>query len=436
MAELQEACQLLISSPVRTTVDREFDGTTDEFAATPSSLALDPPWAIPKHLFNISEVHDAAIMAFESGRAAARNPESFDRVMRHGLNLQELAARMAASAPADQLLVLNSACEVYKLANDLQQGKAAIVPFNWAVALSDVARLTRGRDSDEAKEYLVAASRSYKAALSIDPCSAQALNNLGLVLQELATLSTTAEARESLFTLAIYKFRAAVRLQPSIVLTSRFCYNLGTALYARACSMADAVKVKAASDQAHHKHDERRVRLAYAHAACYIALSYGLQPGTQVYQNSFSAVERLLPLPYLRTGFLLVLDPRSQVNTYHETWVRAWFALDARTLQSVRPPAVEAARVSGLSGTVPNVAIDIKDVITAHVCLDPSLPKGWALWLDLKDRGQGMYLLADDREDAEGWVDALRILLCTIGREGGSEHLEQALHARRQRVTS
>ena len=62
---------------------------------------------------------------------------------------------------------------------------------------------------------------------------AQALNNWGLVLQELSTMRSPAE-RILLIHQSVAKFRRAIRLRPEF---DRACYNLGTVYYAHACSL-------------------------------------------------------------------------------------------------------------------------------------------------------------------------------------------------------
>lgn len=51
-----------------------------------------------------------------------------------------------------------------------------------------------------------------------------------------------------------------------------------------------------------HAAAEQAVRTTFAHAGQYIALAYALQPSKPVYADSLAAVQRLLPLPYLRSG--------------------------------------------------------------------------------------------------------------------------------------
>jgi hypothetical protein len=74
----------------------------------------------------------------------------------------------------------------------------------------------------------------------------QALNNWGLVLQELTALRPPAE-RAYLVDAAVSKFRRAIRLRPDF---DRACYNLGTVCYAHATAMnsedADDVRLQVA----------------------------------------------------------------------------------------------------------------------------------------------------------------------------------------------
>ena len=77
---------------------------------------------------------------------------------------------------------------------------------------------------------LATMSMSRKSATS---GAVQALNNWGLVLQELSTMRTPTE-RVLLVQQSVAKFRRAIRLRPEF---DRACYNLGTVYYAHACSL-------------------------------------------------------------------------------------------------------------------------------------------------------------------------------------------------------
>ena len=48
---------------------------------------------------------------------------------------------------------------------------------------------------------------------------------------------------------------------------------------------------------------------------------------------------------------------------------------------------------------------------------DPSLPKGHAIWIATKDMPAGLYYVTDDREDADGWADALHLAVHLMSRQ-------------------
>ena len=64
----------------------------------------------------------------------------------------------------------------------------------------------------------------------------QALNNWGLVLQELSTMAPDHE-RAQLVGQSVQKFRNAIRLRPEF---DRACYNLGTVYYSHAHTLSSS----------------------------------------------------------------------------------------------------------------------------------------------------------------------------------------------------
>ena len=78
----------------------------------------------------------------------------------------------------------------------------------------------------------------------------QALNNWGLVLQELSTMRSTAE-RLLLVQQSVAKFRRAIRLRPEF---DRACYNLGTVYYAHACSLQNEAQNQVSLQASHIWH--------------------------------------------------------------------------------------------------------------------------------------------------------------------------------------
>lgn len=147
---------------------------------------------------------------------------------------------------------------------------------------------------------------------------------------------------------------------------------------------------------------ERAIQATFAHAAQYIVLAYAMQPGKRVYADSLAAVQRLLPLPFLRSGPLLAVRPGTE-GSPREEWVNCWFGLDSARMAAVRPPAALAAAAaahppassSGSSGTAgaahlaaapPAIALELADVADARLAADPSLPAGAALWVSLHSK--------------------------------------------------
>ncbi|EFN55727.1 hypothetical protein CHLNCDRAFT_134051 [Chlorella variabilis] len=432
---------------------------------SPTTLAQ-PGWFIPPHLLRLPHCRASAFTAHECSREAASHPTDFERVYRYGLSLQELASKLAQQ-PADQLSLLHQAAEVYMEASQLQGGRHAAALYNWAVALTDIARLVRAQQPEEAYECLAAAASKYAQSLAAN-------NNLGLVLQDLSSLRPAAE-RAAYLRHSLHKFRRAIRLRPDF---DRACYNLGgagvggswaaaqplpacTVLYSHACSlqeellasqeaaeaaaggggqrggssmgmgspvMAAAAAAAAAAGSSGRGAAERAIQATFGHAAQYIALAYAMQPDKQVYGDSLAAVQRLLPLPYLRAGPLLAAHPDTAGGP-EERWVACWFGLGLQGMAAVRPPAAYAAH-GGLPAAPPPVAFQLADVADARLAADPSLPVGAAIWLGLGSQPRGVYLVAADQDDAEGWVDAL-LLLSHLVRAGRTAGVEAALSVRR-----
>jgi hypothetical protein len=75
----------------------------------------------------------------------------------------------------------------------------------------------------------------------------------------------------------------------------------------------------------------------------------------------------------------------------------------------------------------PPLAVALSDVRGGGVwrCSDPSLPPGEALWVGLAGN-RGLYLLAEDADSADAWVDAL-LLASHLARSGQSGQLAAAL---------
>jgi hypothetical protein len=74
------------------------------------------------------------------------------------------------------------------------------------------------------------------------------------------------------------------------------------------------------------------VRTLLAGAAQYICLAHALQPSKDIYRKSLAVVRQMLPLPFLRAGYLTAPRARS-IGSVTETYRRDWFVLDQRSLR-------------------------------------------------------------------------------------------------------
>jgi hypothetical protein len=221
--------------------------------------------------------------------------------------------------------------------------------------------------------------------------------------------------------------------------------NLPHCRYAHAAELQERAAAAASGAAAARGEDERVVRAAFAHAAQYVALSSALSPGEPAVERALTSVARLLPLPALRQGPVL-LARRGAAGA--EEWAPAYLALDAAALRAVRPPPSEAPP-GGAASPVPQLALDVADVLEARAVFDPSLPPGAGLWLGLRasarggagagggldgSAGAGLFLVAPQREDAEGWADALATLGALRRADAaGAARLQEELLARRPR---
>lgn len=74
------------------------------------------------------------------------------------------------------------------------------------------------------------------------------------------------------------------------------------------------------------------MRTLLAGAAQYICLAHALQPSKDIYRKSLAVVRQMLPLPFLRAGYLTAPRARS-IGSVTETYRRDWFVLDHRSLR-------------------------------------------------------------------------------------------------------
>ena len=194
---------------------------------------------------------------------------------------------------------------------------------------------------------------------------------------------------------------------------------------------------------------EAVLRRTFALAAQYILLSFVLQPAKEVYSKSLQVIKQLLPLPYLRAGRLLAVASES-LDAVPERWTVSMFVVDQagfRTVAPHDPPAApsqqataelqeangleesqQAQRQSGSGDRqqANSYQMELSDIACVKPCNDPSLPPGYAFWVSLHARTQGLYFIAEVSEDAEGWVDALH-MASYAAKQGRMQMLASAL---------
>eukprot|EP00878_Enallax_costatus_P020836 GHUV01022040.1.p1 GENE.GHUV01022040.1~~GHUV01022040.1.p1 ORF type:complete len:347 (+),score=111.87 GHUV01022040.1:674-1714(+) len=330
--------------------------------------------------------------------------------------------------------MLRQACSRYEAAVALKPNSHAAL-YNWGVALSDLARAVKQSDPAEAVGALHLASQKYAQSLQLHPRNPQALNNWGLVLQELSSDARDWSERDALVRAAMEKFRLALRSRPDF---DRGCYNLGTVFYTFAMALqgaTDTSQSKSARDLS--------VRTLMAVAAQYICLAHALQPSKDIYRKSLSVVRQMLPLPFLRAGYLTAPRARS-IGSVTETYRRDWFVLDHRSLRQAssmetslstagagvlstqQRGASTAAAASNAASDDDPLVLPLEELLAVRRCAEPSLPEGGGIWISTQALPTGIYLVADDIAAADAWVDALVLCQHLVGSRS-SEALEEAL---------
>ncbi|CAA3003120.1 Hop-interacting THI002 [Olea europaea subsp. europaea] len=348
------------------------------------------------------------ILTFAARRYASaieRNPGDYDALYNWALVLQESADNVnpESGSPSKDAL-LEEACKKYDEATRLCPTLNDAY-YNWAIAISDRAKM-RGR-TKEAEELWKQATKNYEKAVQLNWNSPQALNNWGLALQELSAI-VPAREKQTIVKTAISKFRAAIQLQFDF---HRAIYNLGTVLYGLAEDMArtgGSMNAKEVSP------DE-----LYSQSAIYIAAAHALKPNYSVYTSALKLVRSMLPLPYLKVGYLTA-PPAGNPVAPHGDWKHSQFVLNHECLRQMNE--VEQRQLSqNLSSksldTQMNksaIKVDIPDIVSVSACADLTLPPGAGLCIDTI---QGpVFLIAESWESLDGWFDAIRLVYTIFAR--------------------
>ncbi|ERN10708.1 hypothetical protein AMTR_s00027p00060480 [Amborella trichopoda] len=355
------------------------------------------------------------ILSFAAKRYASaieRNPEDYDALYNWALVLQESADNVGPDSisPSKDAL-LEEACKKYDEATRICPTLHDAF-YNWAIAISDRAKM-RGR-TKEAEELWKQATKNYERAVQLNWNSPQALNNWGLALQELSAIVSVRE-KQTIVQTAINKFRAAIQLQFDF---HRAIYNLGTVLYGLA---EDTLRTGRQFDAKEISPNE-----LYSQSAIYIAAAHALKSNYSVYRSALRLVRSMLPLPYLKVGYLTA-PPTGNPVAPHNDWKRSQFVLNHECLQQVsrgEPKQSTQSPSAMLASTThiekPLIKVDILDITSISACADLTLPPGAGLCIDTI-RGP-LYMVADTWESMDGWLDAIR-LVYTIFARGKSDVL-------------
>ncbi|KAF0930461.1 hypothetical protein E2562_032890 [Oryza meyeriana var. granulata] len=344
------------------------------------------------------------ILSFAAKRyisAIERNHDDPDAYYNWALVLQESADNVDQNSSSSKDALLEEACKKYAEATRLCPTLYDAY-YNWAIAIADRAKM-RGR-TKEAEELWKQAILNYEKAVQLNWNSPQALNNWGLGLQELSAI-VPAREKQTIIKTAISKFRAAIQLQFDF---HRAIYNLGTVLYGLAEDTMRSGRPGVSPNE------------LYSQSAIYVAAAHALKPNYSVYRSALRLVRSMLPLPYLKVGYLTA-PPENNAIAPHKDWERSQFVLNHEGLQeadaSDQPPSQSPGHVD--SSRKP-FRIAVADIVSVSACADLTLPPGAGLCIDTIHGPR--FLVADNWEALDGWLDAIR-LVYTIFARGRSDVL-------------
>nr|BAJ90647.1 predicted protein [Hordeum vulgare subsp. vulgare] len=342
------------------------------------------------------------ILSFAGKRylnAIERNPDDPDAYYNWALVLQESADNVDPNSGSSKDALLEEACKKYAEATRLCPTLYDAY-YNWAIAIADRAKI-RGR-TKEAEDLWKQAILNYEKAVQLNWNSPQALNNWSLGLQELSAI-VPAREKQTIIKTAISKFRVAIQLQFDF---HRAIYNLGTVLY----GLAEDTMRSGRPDVSPNE--------LYSQSAIYVAAAHALKPNYSVYRSALRLVRLMLPLPYLKVGYLTA-PPANNAIAPHKDWVRSQFVLNHEGLQQADAsgqPASDGHMDRGRKST----RIAVEDIVSVSASADLTLPPGAGLCVDTIHGPR--FLVADSWEALDSWLDAL-CLVYTIYSRGKSDVL-------------
>ncbi|KAM3309523.1 hypothetical protein ACQJBY_030655 [Aegilops geniculata] len=310
------------------------------------------------------------ILTFAAKRyisAIERNPEDPDAYYNWALVLQESADNVDPNSDSSKDSLLEEACKKYAEATRLCPTLYDAY-YNWAIAIADRAKM-RGR-TKEAEELWQQAIRNYDKAVQLSWNSPQALNNWGLGLQELSAIVPAKDKQ-------------------TIIKT--------------------AIKDTSRSGGADTSPND-----LYSQSAIYVAAAHALKPNYSVYRSALRLVRSMLPLPYLKVGYLTA-PPADDPIAPHKHWERSQFILNHTELQQVNDSESAPVKANALVEKAKRfIKVDVADIVSVSTCSDLTLPPGAGLCINTTHGP--VFLVADTWESLDCWLDAIRLVYTIFAR--------------------
>lgn len=326
------------------------------------------------------------------------------------LNVKPMQMDEKEQIESDVVQLLQHTCTIYKEAHDLSGGTSGKILFNWAVVLSDIGRLVK--DQRERIEYAVASCLKYSGVVTIQEDNIQALNNWGLVICDLAHYCAVGRSdpdsgdkvKKQLLKLAMSCFRRAICRYNGVndrAVLARCTYNMGSVMYQYGLMI------------------ENDLQMNSAHASQYVSLAYALDHSSEFFSKALQSVHQFLPLPFLRYTKSVYIYDESREDIGMQQWLSRGLVVNTYSVRTVQINSVE----------VIDMEINMQDITSCHICVDPWIPFGYGLYIRLKGSTNGIYISADSKEEVQGLRDA--IIMLQISSNTGLQKLNHILSSKK-----
>ncbi|KAI5017485.1 hypothetical protein ZWY2020_042373 [Hordeum vulgare] len=235
------------------------------------------------------------ILSFAGKRylnAIERNPDDPDAYYNWALVLQESADNVDPNSGSSKDALLEEACKKYAEATRLCPTLYDAY-YNWAIAIAD-----RAKTEVVPKKPKISGNRS----LTVIPFYAKYT----------VVLSRT------------FKFKAILNYEKAVQLN----WNSPQALN----NWGLGLQYGLAEDTMRSGRPDVSPNELYSQSAIYVAAAHALKPNYSVYRSALRLVRLMLPLPYLKVGYLTA-PPANNAIAPHKDWVRSQFVLNHEGLQ-------------------------------------------------------------------------------------------------------